>query len=169
MPRAIATLLAAVLIGAAAFVLLALDVGADSVIRDLATSLAVPVAAWAGIFGGEMMIRSRRFHTASLLARGGAYPNVRWVNLLGLLAFTGVGYGLTTAQMPGLDWQGYLLTALGVSEQSPWAATDVGVIAALLLGVLLPLIAGLPGVRRQERYQEQTATAGMPVVDALVD
>ncbi|WP_166864798.1 cytosine permease [Salinibacterium sp. ZJ70] len=169
MPRPIATLLASTLIGAAAFVLLAMQVGAIDIIRDLATTLAVPIAAWAGIFGGEMMIRSRRFHTPSLLARGGAYASVRWVNLLGLLALTGLGYGLTTAELPGLEWQGYLLSVLGVSAQSPWAATDVGVIVALVLGVLLPLITGIPGVRRQEKHEESTATAGMPAVDALVD
>ena len=42
--------------------------------RDLVTTIAVPIAAWAGIFAAEMMIRSRRFDTPSLLTRGGVYP-----------------------------------------------------------------------------------------------
>ena len=35
--------------------------------RDLATTLAVPVAAWAGIFAADIMIRNRPYDAESLL------------------------------------------------------------------------------------------------------
>ena len=47
-------------------------------VLGLPTTLAVPVAAWAGLFASEMMIRTRRFHPESLLRSGGVYPDWRW-------------------------------------------------------------------------------------------
>lgn len=166
--RPVATLIAAVLVAVVGVALLALGADTRSVVRDLATTLAVPVAAWAGIFASEMMIRLRRFHTPSLLAPGGVYPAVRWANLIGLVLITVVGLGFTTAQLAGLEWQGYLLRAFGVASDDPWALSDVGVLLALVLGLVLPLVASIPAIRRQEQTLE-TPSGGMPAVDALVD
>ncbi|MCU1414742.1 MAG: hypothetical protein JWN80_2082 [Microbacteriaceae bacterium] len=121
------------------------------VFRDLATTLAVPVAAWAGIFCAEMIIRRRRFDSDSLLRSGGVYSRVRWVNLIMLLLATAIGYGLTTASIPWLDWQGFLFTRLGVSLSSDLAGTDLGVLVALVFGLLITFIVGVPGIRAQER------------------
>lgn len=166
--RPITTLIAAVLVAGVGMALLAIGADTRSVVRDVATTLAVPVAAWAGIFASEMMIRLRRFHAPSLLASGGVYPAVRWVNLAGLVVISVIGLGLTTAQLAGLEWQGYLFRAFGTAADDPWAASDVGVLVALLLGLLLPLAAGIPAIRRQEQTLEP-ATGGMPAVDALID
>src|SRR5690606_35891617 len=105
---------------------------------------------WAGFFATEMMIRRRRFHADSLLRRGGIYPAVRWVNLVGFVVITAVGFGLTSAELPGLDWQGYLLPVLGLAAGDPLLSSDVGVLAALVLGILLPLVSAIPAIRRQE-------------------
>jgi len=166
--RPLATLVAAVLVAIVGFALLALGADTRSVVQDVATTVAVPVAAWAGIFASEMMIRLRRFHAPSLLAQGGVYPAVRWVNLVGLIAITVVGLGFTSAQLAGLDWQGYLFRAFGTASDDPWLSSDVGVLVALLLGLILPLVAGIPAIRRQEQTLE-APTGGMPAVDALVD
>ncbi len=120
------------------------------VLRDLATTLAVPMAAWAGIFGAEMMIRNRGFNSQALLTRGGIYPDVNWVNLAMLVVATVVGFGLTTAVVGWLSWQGYLFTILGVPLSSDLAGSDLGVFAALILGLITPIVAGIPGIRRQE-------------------
>lgn len=137
---------------AAMALLLAFSVGDfNRLLRDVATSLAVPVAAWAGIFAAEMMIRSRRFDSGSLLKRGGVYPDVNWVNLGMLLVASGVGFGLTTATVGWLDWQGYLFGALGIPLSGDLAGSDLGVFAALLLGILTPIVAGIPAIRRQEQ------------------
>ena len=72
--RSITTLVAAVLVAVLAAGMVLLQADAFVIARDLATTLAVPVAAWAGIFAAEMMIRTRRFDAPSLLAPGGVYP-----------------------------------------------------------------------------------------------
>lgn len=132
-------------------VLLAFVVGdLTAMLRDVATSLAVPIAAWAGIFGAEMMIRHRGFDTGSLLRRGGTYPLVRWVNLVALLVASAIGFGLTTASVGWLAWQGYLFELLGVPAGGELAASDLGVLVALALGLLVPIVAGIPAIRRQE-------------------
>jgi len=99
------------------------------------------------------MIRQRRFDARSLLATGGVYPTVHWVNLPALFVITGLGLGLTTATVAGLTWQGYLFPLLGVPLDSVLATSDLGVFAALLLGLLVPIVAGIPGIRRQESAQ----------------
>jgi purine-cytosine permease-like protein len=124
--------------------------GLSDLFRDAATTLAVPTAAWAGIFAAEMMIRNRRFESESLVRRGGVYADVRWGNLLGLLIITGIGFGLTSATVSWLSWQGYFFTLLGVPLDGDLGGTDLGVLVALGLGILLPIIAGIPAIRRQE-------------------
>ncbi len=121
------------------------------ILRDLATSLAVPVAAWAGIFGAEMWIRKRGFDAQSLLKRGGVYPDVQWVNLVMLVVATAVGFGLTTATVDWLSWQGYLFHLLNIPLTSDLAGSDVGVLVALAIGLLTPIAAGIPRIRRQEQ------------------
>ncbi|MCB1281744.1 MAG: cytosine permease [Salinibacterium sp.] len=140
--------------GAVAVVAIAIAVSVgdfDLILRDLATSLAVPMAAWAGIFGAEMMIRNRGFNAEALLKRGGIYPDVNWVNLGMLVVCTVVGFGLTTATVGWLSWQGYLFPLLNVPLGSDLAASDLGVFVALILGLLTPIVAGIPGIRRQEQ------------------
>jgi purine-cytosine permease-like protein len=123
------------------------------VFRDLATTIAVPVAAWAGIFSAEMILRRRRFDTGSLLARGGIYRDVNWLNFSMLVVASVIGLGFTTASVPGLGWEGYLFTAVGVPLASPLGSTDGGVLVSLALGLLTPLVAGISTIRHQERRQ----------------
>ena len=148
--RPLATGLASVLLVGVAVVLSLLVGDARVLLRDVATTLAVPVAAWAGLFATETMIRRRRFHAPSLLRPGGIYPAVRWVNLVGLVVITALGFGLTSAALPGLDWQGYLWPLLGLPSADPIVETDLGVLVALALGILLPLATAVPAIRRQE-------------------
>ncbi|WP_213814614.1 cytosine permease [Glaciihabitans sp. dw_435] len=124
--------------------------GFESVFRDFATTLAVPVAAWAGIFASDTMIRNRRYDTASLLRRGGVYDDFRWVNVSMLVIASVVGLGFTSATVGWLGWEGYFFELLGVAADSPVAGTDVGVLIALFIGVVTPLVSGVRAVRRQE-------------------
>lgn len=167
LPRAIATLAAAVLVALVAAGLLMLSGDAQTIVTDVATTAAVPIAAWAGIFASEMMIRLRRFHAPSLLAPGGIYPPVRWVNLVGLVVITVLGFGFVTAELAGLNWTGYLFPVLGIGADTPLAGTDIGVLFALGLGLLLPLVTGVPAIRRQERAG--AAPGGEPAAAPLVD
>jgi purine-cytosine permease-like protein len=148
---------AAVIVGLLVFaVAIALGFTVNNVVmvfRDLATTLAVPVAAWAGIFSAEMILRRRRFDTGSLLARGGIYPDVHWRNFSMLLVASVIGWGFTSAALPGLTWEGYLFTAVGVPLSSPLGATDLGVLVSLVLGLLTPFVVGISTIRSQEHRQ----------------
>jgi hypothetical protein len=155
----VTTIVSSVLVALLAAGLVVLAADAFSIARDLATTLAVPVAAWAGIFSAEMMIRTRRFDSPSLLTPGGVYPQVRVANLIGFVIISAIGFGLSSATFPGLTWQGYLFPLLGVSPDSPIATSDVGVLVALVLGIIVPLATAIPAIRQQERdslYLEHT-------------
>jgi purine-cytosine permease-like protein len=141
----------AVLLGALALLFtFGVTGGINELFRDAATSLAVPTAAWAGIFVAETMIRNRRFESQSLVLRGGVYPDVRWVNLIALFLVSAIGFGLTSATISWLSWQGYGFTLLGIPLDSDLAGTDLGVLVALVLGLLVPIVTGIPAIRRQE-------------------
>jgi len=144
--RPMGVLIGVVLTGAIAAPLVAMAPSLEVLIRDVLTTLAVPVAAWAGIFGAETMIRTRRVHSPSLLQSGGVYPPVRWVNTIMLVVASLLGWGFTSAAVAGLDWQGYLWAATGGS--GALAESDAGVAVALLVGLLTPIVAGIPAVRR---------------------
>ena len=144
------TVVAAILLLVLAAVFSLLTVDLTALFRDLATTLAVPVAAWVGIFAADTMIRNRHYHSTSMLRPGGLYPNVNWTNLGAFAAITVLGYGLTTATIGLLSWQGYLFALGGVPLDGPLAGSDLGVLVALLLGILTPIVSGIPAIRRQE-------------------
>ncbi|WP_166871607.1 cytosine permease [Salinibacterium sp. ZJ450] len=149
-PRQFAVVIGGILLLIGAAVLSAAALPFDLVLRDVATTLAVPVAAWVGIFAAELMIRNRRFSSRSLLASGGAYADMRWLNLGALVVITVIGYGFTAATLDGYGWQGYLLDALNVARDSPLALTDFGVLVALGLGLITPIAFGVSAIRDQE-------------------
>ncbi|TPX02225.1 hypothetical protein FJ656_23550 [Schumannella luteola] len=146
-PRPLVTVPAALVAALVAVVLLGAKVDASALLRDAAVTLAVPVAAWAGLVGGDLLLRTRRLHTPSLLRRGGIYPDVRPVAIALLVVLTALGWLLVDSSLPGLAWQGGLLPLLGPDA----AAARPGVLAALVGGLLAGLLLGLGTVRRQER------------------
>ncbi|MHA6667985.1 cytosine permease [Homoserinimonas sp. A447] len=148
--RELAVLAVGTLLGALTVVLVLTAADLAGIFRDVATTLAVPTAAWLGIFTAEVMIRNRRFDTRSLVQRGGTYADFRWVNLGVLVAASAVGYGFTTASVDWLAWQGYLLQPAGMPLGSDLAQSDVGVLVALGIAILMPILVGIGAVRRQE-------------------
>lgn len=149
--RPAAVIVIAVLVGLAAAALVMATGDIRMLFVDVATTIAVPVAAWVGIFTCDLLIRNERFNGAALMRRGGVYGNVNWVNLTMLVVATGIGFGFTSASLAGLEWQGYLWSLAGVANDAQLATSDLGVIVALVLGLLTPLLAGIPRIRRQER------------------
>ena len=151
--RPIAVLITVVPSGALLAALLFVVPDLDVLFRDVVTTLAVPIAAWAGIFGAETMIRSQRVHAASLVRSGGVYPAIRWVNLVMLLVATALGWGLTTATVVGLDWQGYAWPLVGLPAEDALLSSDLGVMVALVVGLLTPIVAGIPALRKLQRAE----------------
>ncbi|MBE6484577.1 MAG: allantoin permease [Actinomycetaceae bacterium] len=112
-------------------------------------TLGVPIAAWAGIFIGDMAVRKRDYDQEALFNSSGRYGRVNWVNFIGMIALTVIGWGLVTSSTAGFTWQGFLFGPLHL-DVDVWGGTSVGVLVALLLGILL----GLAGARRV-RHQEE--------------
>jgi purine-cytosine permease-like protein len=144
------TLIAGLLLFFVAWVLSILDIDLSMLFRDIATTLAVPVAAWVGIFAADTMIRRRRYHSASLLSTGGVYPTIHWVNVPMFVVISAIGFAFTTATVSWLTWQGYGFGLLAIDLTSELAASDLGVLVALVLGLLTPVVAGIPSIRKQE-------------------
>lgn len=144
------TLVAGVAIAIVGGVLAATVTDLSSVVRGIPTALSVPVAAWVGVFSGEMMLRTRRFHQPSLVKRGGVYPDWRWVNLALLVGGTAVGLGMVSSELPWLGWEGYLFRLIGLEPNAGIGASNIGVVAALAVGLIGALLTALPAVRRQE-------------------
>jgi hypothetical protein len=104
-----------------------------------------------------MMMRLRRFHASSLLRRGGVYADWRWTNVTMLVVASAIGFGLVTSDVPWLRWEGFLFPLLRVDPHGDLAMADLGVIVALVLGVLTPLATGIREVRRQETTMPEAA------------
>ena len=85
------------------------------------------------------------------------------MNFLAFLLLTGVGFGLSSATFPGLTWQGFLWPLIGIAADDPLATSDVGVLVALVLGIIVPLATAIPAIRRQEMDSlKATPTGSIP-------
>src|SRR5690606_38717448 len=158
--RDLAVLLGGVTLGVVAIVFALVAIDLTDIFRDLTTTIAVPIAAWLGVFAADVMIRNRRFDTRSLVQRGGVYPDVNWVNLAILVLAGAVGYGFTTASASWLAWQGYLLELVAVAPDSELGGSDLGVLVALGQALVAALSASLPAARRQEAKSNRRLRAG---------
>jgi purine-cytosine permease-like protein len=122
-------------------------------------TLGVPVAAWCGIFLADLALRRTDYAEPELYDARGRYGSVRVSALVLIAVGTVAGWGLVTNGLAGwLGWQGYLLGPLGGREGS-WAYANLGVLAALLIGLLGTLLLGRGAVRRQE--SRRLASAGL--------
>jgi purine-cytosine permease-like protein len=115
-------------------------------------TLGVPIAAWCGIFLGDLAMRRRDYAERDLFDARGRYGGVQAVPLVLLVAGTVLGWGLVTnTYADWLGWQGYLLEPFGLGgKDGAWAFANLGVLAAFLLGLLGTLLLRRSAVRAQE-------------------
>jgi purine-cytosine permease-like protein len=115
-------------------------------------TLGVPIAAWCGIFLGDLAMRRRDYAEAELFDVRGRYGNVQAVPLALLVIGTVLGWGLVTnTYADWLGWQGDLLEPFGLGgKDGAWAFANLGVLAAFLLGLLGTLLLRRSAVRAQE-------------------
>ena len=118
------------------------------VIAGYAMIAAVPLAAWSGIFITDVLIRRIAYHEISLSRGYGFYKSVNLVNIIGWAISTAIGLGLIYSDQPGFAWTGYLADLMVNSEF--WAATSFGIIIAFSVSCLLPVLFGIPKIKRQE-------------------
>jgi NCS1 family nucleobase:cation symporter-1 len=113
-------------------------------------TLGVPVAAWCGVLLADIALRRRDYAEPDLYRPQGRYGDVNAVAVGTVLVATFIGWGLVTNSYAGwLGWQGYLLAPIG-GKGGSWAFANLGVLAALLLGFVVTLVASRSAVRRQE-------------------
>lgn len=115
---------------------------------DYARVAAVPVAAWAGIFISDILIRRIAYHEISLSRSYGFYKSINFVNLLGWLVATAAGFGFTYIEQSGFGWTGYIADQL--VNQDFWKTTSFGIVIAFAFASLLPVLLGIPRIKRQE-------------------
>jgi hypothetical protein len=115
---------------------------------DYAHIAAIPVAAWAGIFISDILIRRIAYHEISLSRSYGFYKSVNWVNLIGWLVAAAAGFGFTYVDQAGFGWTGFIADQL--VNQEFWKTTSFGIVIAFAFASLLPVALGIPRIKRQE-------------------
>jgi NCS1 family nucleobase:cation symporter-1 len=122
-------------------------------------TLGVPIAAWCGVMLADVALRRGDYAEPELFDPRGRYGDVRALPLALVGVGSAIGWGLVTNSAAGwLDWQGYLLEPLGLGgKNGAWAFAGLGVLAALLLGLLGTLIGSRSRVRAQEASREVPA------------
>jgi purine-cytosine permease-like protein len=112
----------------------------------------VPIAAWCGIFLGDLALRRRDYAERDLFDTGGRYGDIRIVPIALLAIGTALGWGLVTnALADWLKWQGYLLDPFGLGGKAgSWAFAGLGVFVAFVVGFVGTVVADRFRIRRQE-------------------
>jgi hypothetical protein len=117
-------------------------------LEGYAIFLAVPVGAWSGIFLSDVLIRRIAYHEVSLSRGYGFYKSINFVNLFGWVGAVILGWGLLGSQLIEFQWLGYIAKATANFEF--WSQSHFGVVIAFAVGLLLPVVAGIPRIKKQE-------------------
>ncbi len=129
--------------------------GGDSffgVFTGFLITLGVPIAAWCGIMLADIALRRQNYDEGDLYRPSGRYGDVPAVPMALLLVGSIVGWGLVTnSYADWLAWQGYLLDVVGLGgREGAWAYSNLGVLVALLIGLIGTLVLRFRTVRAQE-------------------
>jgi purine-cytosine permease-like protein len=113
-------------------------------------TLGVPIAAWAGIFVADVILRKKDVSDADLHDAKGRYGSVRWTSIGILVVATALGWGLVTNATAGFTWLGYLFGPADGAFRADWQYSNLGVLVALVLGFVGYLILGRKAVKAQD-------------------
>ncbi|NYE35041.1 purine-cytosine permease-like protein [Nocardioides cavernae] len=118
-------------------------------------TLGVPLAAWAGIMIADLALRRRDYDEDALFDGRGRYGAWDWAAIGTMVLASLVGWGLVINSFSDdaswNNWQGYLLGPLGLGgRDGAWAFANLGVLVALLIGLVLGYALRRGTVRRQE-------------------
>jgi len=119
-------------------------------------TLGVPIAAWAGVMLVDVWLRRRDYAEPDLYRTDGRYGDIRLGPVGLVLVGTAVGWGLVTNTAANwLSWQGYLLRPFGLGGKTgAWQYANLGVVAALVIGLVGALVLLRPAIRKQEALPE---------------
>jgi nucleobase:cation symporter-1, NCS1 family len=115
-------------------------------------TLGVPIAAWAGVMLADIALRQRDYAEPELFTTRGRYGDIRWLPVLVVIVSTAIGWGLVTnSSASWLTWQGYLLGPFHLGGKTgAWASANLGVLAALAIGLVVTLAFSRSTVRTEE-------------------
>jgi purine-cytosine permease-like protein len=118
-------------------------------------TLGVPLAAWAGIMIADIWLRRRDYDEDALFDGRGRYGAWDWTSIGLMVLASVVGWGLVINLFADAaswnNWQGYLLGPLGLGgKDGSWAYANLGVLLALVIGLVGTLLLRRGTVRRQE-------------------
>jgi purine-cytosine permease-like protein len=87
-------------------------------------TVGVLIAAWCGVFLGDMALRRKDYSDTDLFRNSGRYGDVRLIPVLTTIVTSVIGWGLVTnTGASWLTWQGYLLgpicTSVARAETGP--------------------------------------------------
>ena len=125
-------------------------------------TVGVPIAAWAGVFVADLLLRHQPYADAELYDPRGRYGSVHWPAVLLVVVGTVPGLG-PGHQRPGrlADLAGLPARAVRPRRQGDgaWAYANLGVFVAFAVGFLGWLLLGRSTVRRQEQAGASWALA----------
>src|SRR5690348_9229359 len=115
-------------------------------------TLGVPIAAWCGVMLADISLRHRDYAEADLFTPAGRYGDIRWFPAAVIVVSTVIGWGLVTnLNATWLTWQGYLLGPFGLGGKTgAWAFANLGVLVALVIGLVATWAFGRSAVRAEE-------------------
>jgi len=115
-------------------------------------TVGVPIAAWCGVFLGDLVQRKQNYVDADLFDNSGRYGDVRLLPIVTTIVASILGWGLVTNSLASwLTWQGYLLAPFGLGGKTgPWAYANLGVLAALVFSFAVTVLSSGQRVREQE-------------------
>ena len=113
-------------------------------------TLGVPVAAWSAVFVTDVLLRKKSYSETDLFNPLGRYGSVNWSSILTVVIASFIGWGFVTNTFASwLSWQGYFLEVIG-GKDGAWAYSNVGVIFAMVVGVVGRNLFGRKSIARQE-------------------
>jgi purine-cytosine permease-like protein len=115
-------------------------------------TVGVLIAAWCGVFLGDLALRKKDYSDVDLFRNSGRYGDVRFIPVITTIVTSIIGWGLVTnSGASWLTWQGYLLGPLHLGGKTgDWAYANLGVFAALVLSFLVTVALTKGEVRQQE-------------------
>lgn len=115
-------------------------------------TVGVLIAAWCGVFLGDLLLRKKNYVDADLFRSSGRYGDLRVVPIAITILSSFLGWGLVTNTFASwLTWQGYLLKPFGLGGKTgAWEYANLGVLVALVLSFLLTVLLTRPEVVREE-------------------
>jgi purine-cytosine permease-like protein len=115
-------------------------------------TVGVLIAAWCGVFLGDLTVRSANYAEGEFFDVTGRYGDIRWGAVLTTIVSSVLGWGLVTNSLASwLTWQGYFLKPFGLGGKTgAWAYANLGVLVALVVSYVVTIVISRSAVARQE-------------------